>query len=134
MSIMTKPSAAFATALTYITVGTLIGIWTIVAFRYYPPETDRGHFLLIGSMASGIALLVIGLLVGVIGRAARHAELPPAEVAHAVEQANVQAAAHPPVVVAGSTAAPVATTIQPDQAQRTPAAPVVPSTPVVRGN
>src|SRR5690242_613674 len=102
MAIMTKPSAAFATALTYITVGTLVTIWTIVAFRYYPPETDRGHFLLIGTMASGGAVLVIGLLIGVIGRAARHAELPPAEVAPAVEQASVQAAAHPqPVVVAG---------------------------------
>ncbi len=98
MSILSRPSEAFSTSLIYITVGTLVVVWTIVSLVYYPPESDWGKFLVVGFLASGVAVLVIGLLLGPIGRAARNAELPPAEVTTAVEKAEQTAAANPPVV------------------------------------
>ena len=103
MAILTSPSGAFPISLVYITVGTLIDIWTIVAWRYYPPETAWDHFWLVGFMVTGFALLIIGLLLGPIGRAARHAELPPGEVTPAVSQAEQTAAANPPVVIPPTT-------------------------------
>jgi hypothetical protein len=106
MSILTNPSAALSTSLIYITLGTLIDIWTIVSVVFYRPSTDWGLFLVIGFLVTGLALLIIGLLLGPIGRAARHAELPPAEVTPAVVQAEQTAAAHPPVL---QTASPVLT-------------------------
>jgi len=101
-------------------VGTLIDIWTIVALVFYPPESDWSKFLVVGFLVTGFALLAIGLFLGPIGRAARHAELPPAEVTAAVSHAEQTAAAHPPVVMpinpaaqegiveAGAVTAPVA--------------------------
>lgn len=106
MSILTTPSGAFPISLVYITVGTLIDVWTVVALWYYPPQTNWGYFWTVGFLVTGLALLLIGLLLGPIGRAARHAELPPTEVTPAVEQAEQTAAANPPPVVP---AAPVAT-------------------------
>lgn len=99
MSILTKPSGAFPTSLIYITVGTLVIVWTFVSLVLYPPSTDLGHFLIIGTLVSGIAVLIIGLLLGPIGRAARHAELPPEEVTHAVAVTDEIAAANPPAIV-----------------------------------
>jgi hypothetical protein len=108
MSILTKPSGAFSTSLIYITVGTLIEIWTIVSLVFYRPSTDWGQFLVIGFLVSGIALFTIGLLLGPIGRAARHAELPPTEVTPAVVRAEQTAAANPPAVVPVNSLAQVA--------------------------
>ena len=105
MSILSNPSGAFPTSLIYITVGTLIDVWTIVSLVFYPPASDFGHFLLIGFLITGIALLIIGLLLGPIGRFARHAELPPVEVTAAVAQADNTAAANPPAVVAANNGA-----------------------------
>ena len=112
MAIMTRPSGAFPTALAYITVGTLACIWMIVSLIYYPPQTQFGNFLLVGFLATGLAVLVIGVLVGTIGRAARHAELPPSEVTPSVEQAEQNAAAHPQVVVPEATTVPVKPAVQ----------------------
>jgi hypothetical protein len=100
MSILTTPSGAFPISLIYITVGALIDIWTVVAMIYYPPETDWGKFMVVGSFITGLALLIIGLFLGHIGRAARNAELPPTEVTTAVSSAEQTAAANPPAVVA----------------------------------
>jgi hypothetical protein len=134
MAIMTSPSGAFPTALIYITVGSLIDIWTVVAMLYYPPETQWTKFLVVGLMVTGAAFLIIGLLLGQIGRAARHAELPPTEVTPAVEQAEESAAANPPaVVVAGNP--PVQTAVSPnrDHVGVPPSPPNVPAaTPVPR--
>lgn len=99
MSILSKPSGAFPTSLVYITLGTLVMIWTIVSLIFYPPESDLGRFLLIGTLVSGVAILVIGLLLGPIGRFARHAELPPQEVTQAVAVTDETSAANPPAVV-----------------------------------
>jgi hypothetical protein len=99
MSILTKPSGAFPAALIYITVGTLVVVWTVISLILYPPASDLGHFLIIGTLVSGVAILVIGLLLGPIGRFARHAEMPPTEVTTAVESTDQTAAANPPVVI-----------------------------------
>jgi hypothetical protein len=100
MPILSTPSGAFPISLAYITVGTLIDIWTIVAWFYYPPESPWGRFLVIGFMVTGFALLMIGVFLGHIGRAARNAELPPEELTPAVAQTAKTAAAHPQPVVA----------------------------------
>lgn len=102
MPILSSPSGAFPTSLIYITVGTLMDVWTILALVYYPPESQWGHFLLVGFLTTGAALLIIGLLLGPIGRFARNAELPPTQVTAAVAQAEQTAAAHPPAVIAGN--------------------------------
>ena len=123
MSILTTPSGAFSTSLIYITMGTLIDIWTIVSLLYYPPTTDWGHFLVIGFLVTGLALLVIGLLLGPIGRAARHAELPPSEVTAAVAQAEQTAAANPAPVIPVNSMSPAPNAFV--------AEPTVPSPPAV---
>ena|SRR5438046_1436105 len=99
MTILSKPSGAFSASLIYITVGTLVVIWTSISLYLYPPASDLGHFLIISTLVSGVAVLIIGLLLGPIGRFARHAELPPTEATAAVESTNAIAAANPPVVV-----------------------------------
>ena len=74
---LTSPAAR--AALIYITVGTLILIWSGVWFVYLrnnPPESDNVFYLCGGCLVSGFALLGIGLGVGTIGRNARHADLP----------------------------------------------------------
>jgi len=98
MSMLTKPSGAFPTSLIYITVGTLVAVWMGVSMYFYYPESDFGRFLLIGTLASAIAILIIGLLLGQIGRAARHAELPPEEVTQVVATTDETAASNPPAI------------------------------------
>jgi hypothetical protein len=110
MPVLTKPSSAFSTSLIYITVGTLLDVWTIVSWIFYPPTSELGHFLLVGFLVTGIAVLAIGLFLGPIGRAARHAELPPAEVTESVAHTDQTTAANPPVNLVNTnpqTAAPV---------------------------
>lgn len=106
MRLLTQPSGAFPIALVYITIGTLIDIWTIVAMIYFPPESSWGKFLMWGCLISGAALLLIGLFLGQIGRAARNAELPPSEVTPEVASSEQKAAENPPPVVATTSAAP----------------------------
>jgi hypothetical protein len=125
MPILTTPSGAFPISLIYITVGTLVDIWTVVAMIYYPPETDWGRFLVVGSFITGLALLIIGLFLGHIGRAARNAELPPADVTPAVASAEQTAAANPPAVISQPTATPPGSVVVPP-AQQKPAESTMP--------
>ena len=67
MAMLTNSSAAVPISLIYITVGSLLDIWTISSLVYYPPSSDWGKFMVIGFLVSGIALLMIGLLLGRIG-------------------------------------------------------------------
>ena len=103
MPILNKLTGAFPTALIYITAGTLIAIWTLVYWAFNTPETRDGFFWVVGFLLTGLSLLAIGLLLGKIGRAARSAELPPAEVTPAAVRSEQTAAAHPaPVVPVGA--------------------------------
>jgi hypothetical protein len=130
MPVMSKPSPAARTALVYITVGTLAVIWTIIwhfYLRNYPPETDVPYYFCYGFLVSGIALVVIGLAVGQIGRSARHAELPPPEVTPTEAQIDQTAAARAPMVAPVNPAAPV---VNPQGQTAVPVAPVAPAAPV----
>jgi hypothetical protein len=78
-----SPSKAARTALVYITVGTLLMIWTCVWYVYLQnntPTTNTPYYFCGGLFLSGLALIGIGLGVGRIGSEARRAEIPPEAV------------------------------------------------------
>jgi hypothetical protein len=114
MPLLSKPSAAARTALIYITLGALILVWTGVVYVYLRnndspenPVRPGVWYICYGFFLTGGVLLVIGLALGRIGRAARHAELPPPEVT-GVEAKNEQlAAARAPIMAPVNPAAPV---------------------------
>ena len=80
MPLLSKPSVAARTSVMYITAA-LVDVWTIIYWTYLVrhPEghTDATYYWVYGFFFTGLVLLVIGLALGRIGRAARHAELPP---------------------------------------------------------
>jgi hypothetical protein len=105
MSLSTQPSPATRTALTYITVGSLMVVWSGLWYWYLwhnPADTSLVYYLCTGLMLTGITLVVIGLGLGQIGWAARHADLPPEGY---IPPAPVQPAPPPP---AAPPAAPAA--------------------------
>lgn len=141
MPLLSKPSSAARTALIYITVGAVMDIWTAVWFAYlrnHTPGEDLRYYWCAGFFITGLVLVILGLAVGQIGRAARHAELPPPEVTPAAVNAEQEAAARAPIVtpnpavpvnpaavppVAGVPVAPVATPVAP--VQNTPAVKII---------
>jgi hypothetical protein len=79
MWLFTPASAAARAALIYITVGALIVIWTGVWYVYLhnnPPDTTTAYYWCGGLLVTGMSLLAIGLGLGRIGRAAKHADHP----------------------------------------------------------
>jgi hypothetical protein len=112
MPLLSKPSSAARMSLMYITIGALILIWSCVWYVWLymnPPPGDFPHssfFICTGLVLTGIVLLVIGLALGRIGRAARHAELPPPEATSAVAQTDQTAAAKQPVLTANTAGVP----------------------------
>ena len=93
-------------AVVYITAGTLIDVWTAVYyFLILRPESarnpnggsDSSLFWVAGFFLTGLALLIIGLLVGRIGQAAGKAEVAPT--------AAVPVAAEPRAVIQAPVAA-----------------------------
>jgi len=121
-------------SLAYITVGSLILVWSGIWFWWLRDTGYEGsayRYICLGLLLTGGVLLFIGLALGRIGRAARKAELPPAEVTPAaaqIDQTAAQAAAvNAPVAapvanpaVAGEPAVVVPRTVN------SPAAPVQP--------
>ena len=106
MWLFNQPSSAARTALIYITVGTLMVIWTGVWFLYLrndPPGANGVYFVCGGFLLTGLALIGIGFGLGQIGRSARHADLPPQEVTQAVVNSQPTAVAAAP----GALATPV---------------------------
>jgi hypothetical protein len=94
-----KPSPSARLALFYITAGALLVVWTALAYWFYlvprvPDGTDSRYFWCYGFFFTGLVLMIIGFAVGRIGRAARHAELPPPDGA-ARQPAPVPPAAAP---------------------------------------
>jgi hypothetical protein len=88
-------------AVLYVTAGALIGVWTGTWYWYlhnHPPVEDRPYYWCLGFFLTGLTLFVIGLTLGQIGRAARHAELPPVEATPAAEKAELDAAARAPIL------------------------------------
>jgi hypothetical protein len=124
MAILSRPSSAAYTAVVYITVGALTDVWSSVWYLYLSRDaaahSAATFYLCYAFMLSGLTLLVIGLAIGRIGRAARHAELPPEEVTAAAAQAEQIAAARPPV----------AQLLNPGAQPPAPVPPVPPAAPV----
>jgi len=55
-------------------------VWTAVWYVYllnHPPETNHVFYWVAGLALTGLTLVIIGLAVGQIGRAAKHAESTP---------------------------------------------------------
>jgi hypothetical protein len=74
---------AAKTSLLYITVGAIMEVWSGVWYFYlkaHPPGSDMVWYVGAGFALTGLVVLVIGLALGRIGRAARHAELPAEDV------------------------------------------------------
>jgi hypothetical protein len=136
MPILTQPAFGPRVAITFITVGALIDVWTAVWYfafiRPQPgPMTNNQWFWTVGLLLTGLTFIVIGAFLGSIGRAARKAELPPTdETTRAEAKIQANAAANP------ATAGAVVPGVVPGTAPAAPAAPppgVVPTTPVAPG-
>jgi hypothetical protein len=83
MWLYNQASSAARSALIYITVGTLIVIWTGVWYTYMhnnPPESNSAYYWCTGFLITGLALVGIGFGIGSIGQSARQADMPPAPV------------------------------------------------------
>jgi hypothetical protein len=109
MALLSKPSSAARIALVYITAGALIGVWTGIWLwwlREHPPANESTYYWAYGFLLTGATLLVIGFCLGRIGRAARHAELPPAEATPVLKSVEQNAALRAPVVVPASAVPP----------------------------
>lgn len=100
----TKQAAAAKTSLTYLTVGALTVVWTVIWYVYLKNNGAAPNTFLwvYGFLATGIVLLIIGGGVGVIRRSAMPAETAPTP--GVVE--NVVAAPAAPSVVQAPPAAP----------------------------
>ena len=68
-------------ALVYVTVGALLVVWTGVWYAVYHdgPISQSGRFWLLGLFFTGLALIVIGVVMGPLARYERDSELPPIE-------------------------------------------------------
>lgn len=114
--LMKSPARSAAGAIMYVTIGTLMVIWAGLWYEFFlypvpnPPAWQK--FVCVGTILSGIAVGIIGLAFGTIGREAKSAD-------NAVGIAPAGPIA--PVIAGGiTTAAPVA-----------PIAPVATEVPVV---
>jgi hypothetical protein len=144
MSILTNPAFGPKVALVYVTVGALIDVWTAVYYFTYgrakmndgnPADDNSTWFWVAGAFLTGLVLIILGLVLGPLGRAAREAELPPKEATRDEAVIQSRAASNPnPVVAAQATglAAPMpAATVSPGvpaQPVPAPAGYVQPST------
>jgi hypothetical protein len=102
---MLTKSPAARTAIVYVTVGSLILIWTAVWYVWmvnYPPESRGPYYIVAGLLATGLTLLAIGLGVGRLGYSARHADNAAVVV---TSPANTTAVVTPPTDAPGATPA-----------------------------
>jgi len=133
MPILSYPSPAARTAVIYITLGVLTGVWSGIWYffmRSHPPDADSTWYWCYGFLLTGLALVVIGLAIGRIGRSARHAELPPDEVTTTVANTEQTAAARAPVIAPVNPAIPAVSVEagkNPLWPEAKPAAPAPPS-------
>ena len=96
----TSPGARVSLA--YITIGSLVVIWTGVWFWYLwenPPETGTVYYFSTGVLITGLVLLVIGFGVGSIARGSRLADAPAAQASNLDVAAPTAVAVPPPPVV-----------------------------------
>ena len=131
MSMLTNPAFGPKVALLYVTAGALIDVWAAVYYFAYgrskmnddnPSDDNTTWFWVAGFFLTGLVLIILGLVLGPLGRAARESELPPKDASREEAQIQSQAAANPNPAVAGQAVgmAPAA------QVPIAPAGPVVP--------
>ena len=74
-----KQASSATTSLIYLTLGGLIGVWSVVCFFYLRTHngTDIAYLYVYGFFFTGVVLFLIGLAVGRIGYSARSAEVAP---------------------------------------------------------
>ena len=110
-----QPSRSAGLAIFLITVGTLAAIWSAVWYFFLKTRDnspqDWAYFVCAGSFFSGVALVIIGTLVGLIGRQARQADNPVAQVTPAAPV--VPSGSAVPVVPPQPGAVPVVTATGP---------------------
>ena len=130
MPMLSHPAFGPRTALAYVTGGTLMCVWTAVWYYTREYELTRSQwFWVAGIFLSGLTFVFLGLLLGPLGRAARQAEMPPADAMHAEAAIQQTAAAHPPAVMAPVPGAPTMNPGVP-AVGGAPAAPAAPMPPV----
>lgn len=83
-NLLRQPSRGAHYALWYITVGVVLVIWCGVWFYWMRangiPTGDWKYYVCTGLLLSGVAVVIIGLLVGNIGRHAQQADVPIGQV------------------------------------------------------
>src|SRR5262245_17507918 len=115
MPLVTKTSPAAQTALYYITAGALVLVWSGVWLVWLWGHTDSSstsYYFCTGTILTGLALLVIGLLLGPIGKASKPAEQP-AEVAVQTDRQDDGTVTTSAPAPAGAVPQPVATPVAP---------------------
>ena len=101
MPILTQPAFGPKVALAYVTSGMLIDVWTLVWYFTRDYELNRTQqFWVVGLVLTGLTFILLGLMLGPLGRQARRAELPPADATPAEATIQQTAAAHPPAMAA----------------------------------
>ena len=73
-----KPSSVAPAALTYITIGGMLTVWSGVWFAYErsTENASRGiNYICAGLLLSGIGMLIIGLVLGRIAHRAHSVEI-----------------------------------------------------------
>lgn len=134
MPIMTRPPAEARIAVTYITGGAILDVWTAIWYWYLrnnPPETDTPYYFCAGFFLTGLVFMMIGFALGRISRAARRAELPPPEVVETAEIAERAAAARPVVMTPATPVAAQAAMQNLPPLSPPATAPVAPIAPIV---
>jgi hypothetical protein len=89
----------------YVTVGALIDVWTGVYYFTVARDREMTHvtwFWICGLFLTGLTLILLGLILGPLGRAARKAELPPVEATPSEATIQARAAATPHPVMPGA--------------------------------
>jgi hypothetical protein len=100
----TKQAAAAKTSLTYLTIGALVIVWTVIWYLYLRNNgaAENTYLWVYGFLATGVVLLIIGFAVGQIGRSAMPAETAPTAAVTGVVPAATGMAA--PVAAPNTTA------------------------------
>ena len=101
--VTTKPSGPAYMAVIYITVGAILDVWTAVWYFYlgHTNAPPGPYYWCYGLFFTGLTLIVIGLALGRIGRAARHAELPPEAPTEPTAQPASTPATGAPMMLSG---------------------------------
>jgi hypothetical protein len=89
-----------------VTIGAILDVWTVIWFIWmtrHGTSSDGPYFWCYGFFFTGLTLIIIGLALGRIGRAARHAEAPADTTA-----SNAAVQAQQPIAQVGAAPRPAA--------------------------